>query len=146
MKKAAWLAAVAALAACAGPASRLKDGRVEGTIDQNPERGSYYEAIGIGAADPALATDTQRKAVARDAAVVKAQHELLSMLKGVGLSGSITVAQAMEQDSEITARLDETIRGARIVKSEFTSDDGCVVTLRLAKRDFARLMAEEALR
>ena len=134
------LAATAALAACSGVQSRLHDGKVQNTIDQRPSRGGELEAIGIGASDPALASDTQRKSLARDAAIVKAQYELLSMVKGVTLEGGITVDRAIEKDSSLETKIQETIRGAEIVKSEFTADNGCVVTLRLPKARLERMM------
>jgi hypothetical protein len=132
-KKILWLAAAAGLAACSGPASRVRDGKVENTIDQKASHGSELEAIGIGASDPALSSDTQRKALARDAAIVKAQYEMLSMVKGVQIEGGITVQRAMETDSTLRSKILQTIRGAEIVKSEFTADNGCVVTIRLPK-------------
>ena len=134
------LAAAGALAACSGVTSRVRDGKVQATIDQKAQRGGQLEAIGIGASDPALATDTQRKALARDAAIVKAQYEMLSMVKGVTLEGGITVDRAMETDSTLETKIRQTIQGAEIVKSEFTADDGCVVTLRLPKRRLERMM------
>jgi hypothetical protein len=134
-----WLLAAAALAACSGVQSRVHEGKVQGTIDQ-AQHGSQLEAIGIGACDPALATDTQRKALARDAAIVKAQYEMLSMVKGVMLEGGITVDRAMEKDSSLETRIKQTISGAEIVKSEFTADNGCVVTLRLPKSRLERMM------
>jgi hypothetical protein len=103
-------------------------------MDQNPVGGSFIEAVGIGAADPALPSETQRKALARDAAIVKAQYEMLSMVSGVTLDGGVTVSQAMEKDSNLEASLRAVIRGAEIRKTEFTADNGCVVTLRLPKR------------
>ena len=135
-----WLAGAAALAACAGVQSRVKDGKVETTIDQKANRGSVLEAIGIGASDPSLPSDTQRKALARDAAIVKAQYELLSMVKGVQLEGGITVDRAIEKDSSLETKIMASIRGAEIVKSEFTSDNGCVVTLRLPKNRLETMM------
>ncbi len=140
MKKCIGLATAAALAACSGVHSRVKDGKVESVIDQKAVRGGMLEAIGIGASDPALATDTQRKALARDAAIVKAQFELLSMVKGVTLTGGVTVDRAMEKDSSLEARVNDAVRGAEIVKSEFTADNGCVVTLRLPKSRLEKLM------
>ncbi|MBI4424322.1 MAG: hypothetical protein HY554_11370 [Elusimicrobia bacterium] len=138
----AWVAAFGVLAAaCSGPRSRVKQGRVADTIDQTPDRRAFIEAIGIGASDPALPTDTQRKALARDAAIVKAQYELLSMLKGVALEGGITVQRAIEVDSTLEAKLRETIKGAEVLKSEFTSDSGCVVTIRLPKHRIEDMMA-----
>ena len=135
------LAAACLLAAgCSGIKSRVHDGSVDSVIDQSPARRKYVEAIGIGASDPALATDTQRKALARDAAIVKAQYELLSMVKGVTLDGGVTVSRALEKDSRLEASLLEAIRGAEIVKSEFTADNGCVVTLRLPKSRLEDMM------
>ena len=109
-------------------------------LAQKPVRGGFIEAIGIGASDPALPTETQRKALARDAAIVKAQYELLSMVTGVTLDGGVTVSQAMETDSNLAAELRAVIRGAEIRKTEFTADNGCVVTLRLPKSRLEKLM------
>jgi len=136
----AVMSLVVLLAGCGGVTSRVRQGRVPATLDQKPEQRGYFEAIGIGASDPSLPTETQRKSLARDAAIVKAQYELLSMVKGVELEGGIRVEQALEKDSTLITRLKETIRGAEIRKSEFTSDNGCVVTLRLDKRKLTRLM------
>jgi len=133
-------ALAAALAGCGGVQSRVKDGKVESVIDQKSVHGSYLETIGIGASDPTLATDTQRKALARDAAIAKAQFEMLSMVKGVTLEGGVTIDRAIEKDSLLEAKIKDTIRGAEILKTEFTSDNGCVVTIRLLKRRLETLM------
>jgi len=127
------LLAVAVLAGCGGVTRRVHEGTVDRVIDQKPVRGAYLEAIGIGASNPELKTNTQRMALARDAAIVKAQYELLSMIKGVRLEGGVSVERALESDSVLSARVNDTIRGAEIHKSEFTADNGCVVTLRLPK-------------
>lgn len=129
-----------AVAGCGGVQSRVKEGQVQSVIDQRPDRAGYVEAIGIGASDPSLPTETQRKALARDAAIVKAQYELLSMVKGVELEGGVTIGRAIEKDSVLAARLKETIRGAEVLKSEFTADNGCVVTMRLPKHRLEQLM------
>lgn len=142
MKKFQWAAAAAlamATAGCSGIVSRVHQGQVGDVIDQTPERGAFFEAVGIGASDPATPTATQRKALARDAAIVKAQYELLSLIKGVTLEGGVTVSQAMEKDSTLSARVHDMLRGAEVRKTEFTSDGGCVVTVRLPKN---RLMDE----
>ena len=140
IRKTWWLAGAAALAACSGVQSRVKDGKVETTMDQKAQNGRVLESIGIGASDPTLATDTQRKALARDAAIVKAQYEMLSLVKGVQLEGGITVDRAMETDSSLETKILASIRGAEIVKSEFTADNGCVVTLRLPKSRLEKMM------
>ncbi|MBI2362008.1 MAG: hypothetical protein HYV15_01295 [Elusimicrobia bacterium] len=132
------LAAMAA-AGCRG-GSFVKGGRVQDTLNQEADKGKYIESIGIGAADPTLPTETQRRALSRDAAIVKSQYEMLSMVKGVEIEGGITVSRAMEKDSTLEARLKETIRGAEITKTEYTKDDGAVVTLRILKKRLEQMM------
>lgn len=122
------------LSGCGGSSSYVKGGEVQKTITQQSESSRYFEAIGIGAADSTLQNSTQRRATSRDAAIVQAQYEMLSYVKGVQLEGGITVQKAIETDSKIESYLKEVIKSAEIVKSEWTQDDGCVVTLRLDKR------------
>ncbi len=129
----AGLLALTALAGCGGVTRRVHGGSVDRVLDQKPVRGGYIEVIGIGASDPELKSDTQRMALARDAAIVKAQYELLTIVKGVKLEGGVTVERALEVDSKLAALVNDTIRGAEIRKTEFTADNGCVVTLRLPK-------------
>ncbi len=128
------------LSGCGGVQSRLVKGQVQSVIDQKPDHRGYIEAIGIGASDPTLASDTQRKSLARDAAIVKAQYEMLAMVKGVELEGGYTVSRAIEEDSTLESRVQATIMGAEILKSEFTSDNGCVVTMRLPKSRLEGMM------
>ncbi len=139
LRLAGVIAALAFTAACGGK-NYVKGGKVQDTLNQDPDKGKFIEAIGIGAADPALPTETQRRALSRDAAIVKSQYEMLSMVKGVEIEGGITVSRAIEKDSTLEARLKETIRGAEILKTEFTKDDGAVVTLRLPKKRLEQMM------
>jgi len=122
------------LSACGGNKSYVKKGELERTLDQEAVAKRYLEAVGIGAADSTLTNGTQRKATSRNAAVVAAQYEMLSMVKGIDLEGGIRVERAIETDSVLQTKIDAAIRGAEIIKSEWTNDDGCVVTLRLDKK------------
>jgi hypothetical protein len=122
------------LIGCSKNNTYVKKGEIQKTITQQAENSRYIEALGIGAADASLTNTTQRRATSRDAAIVQAQYEMLSYVKGVQLDGGITVEKAMETDSKIETNLKEIIKGAEIVKNEWTNDDGCVVTLRLDKK------------
>ena len=124
---------LAVLAGCGGIKSRVEEGRIQTVINQKPSARSFFEVIGIGASDPTLPTDTQRRALARDAAIVKAQYELISLVKGVSLDGGVKVSKAMAADSLLEARVRDSIKGAEVLKCEFTDDGGCVVTMRLPK-------------
>ena len=119
---------------CGTHKSYVKKGEIQKTITQQAENSRYIEAIGIGAADSTLTNSTQRRATSRDAAIVQAQYEMLSYVKGVQLEGGITVEKAMETDSKLESYLKEVIKGAEIVKNEWTNDEGCLVTLRLDKK------------
>jgi hypothetical protein len=95
---------------------------------------NYIFARGIGAADQTLENKTQKMATSRNAAIVNAQYNMLSLIKGVTLEGGITVEKAIETDSNLTTNINAAIKGAQIVRSEWTADDGCVVVLRLSKK------------
>ncbi len=134
MKYAFALMTLAFLAGCGGSKSYVKKGEIERTLDQEAVKKNTLEAIGIGAADQTLNNTTQKRATSRNAAIVAAQYEMLSMIKGVELEGGIRVERAMETDSVLQTKIDAAIKGAEIVKSEWTNDDGCLVTIRLDKK------------
>lgn len=94
---------------------------------------NYIFARGIGGADQTLENKTQRMATSRNAAIVNAQYNMLSIIKGVQLEGGITVEKAIETDSLLATKIDAVIKGAQVVRTEWTNDDGCVVVLRLPK-------------
>jgi len=138
MRKMLWISGslgMVLLAGCGGQNSTyVKNGEIKKTLNQEAIKSTYIETIGIGAADATLNNTTQRRATSRDAAIVQAQYEMLSIIKGVELEGGITVQKAMETDSNLETKIKDTIKGAQVVKTEWTSDDGCVVTLQLDKK------------
>ena len=95
---------------------------------------NYVFARGIGAADQKMENKTQKMATSRNAAIVSAQYNMLSIIKGVKLEGGIAVSKAMEGDDSLTAKVNDAIKGAIVVRSEWTADDGCVVSLRISKK------------
>jgi len=137
MKKILFVLAVSSI--IAGCASKPDKGMVSnsGEIEREwVEQGvtkNYIFARGIGAADQTLDNKTQKMATSRNAAIVNAQYNMLSIIKGVQLEGGITVEKAIETDSILATKIDATIKGAQVVRSEWTADDGCVVVLRLSK-------------
>lgn len=134
MKKATALLILTILAGCGAKESYVKKGEIQKTIEQDAIQKKYLEAIGIGAADSSLTNTTQRRATSRNAAIVAAQYEMLSMIKGIDLEGGIRVEKAVETDSVLQTKINAAIKGAEIIKSEWTNDDGCLVTLRLDRK------------
>ncbi|GAB4034862.1 MAG: hypothetical protein Fur0012_14880 [Elusimicrobiota bacterium] len=137
MKKIAILAALLLpLAACGNKADKgtVSDkGEIEREWVEEGITKNFVFARGIGAADQTLDNKTQRMATSRNSAIVNAQYNMLSFVKGVQLEGGITVEKAIETDSLLATKIDAVIKGAQVVRTEWTSDDGCVVVLRLPK-------------
>ena len=107
----------------------IKKEWIEEGIDKD-----FIFAKGIGGADQNLTNRTQKMATSRNAAIVNAQYNMLSLLKGVNLIGGINVEKAIETDSEMKTKIDSMIKNAEIIRTEWTSDDGCVVSIRLSKK------------
>ena len=126
------------LAGCSAKAtSRVKQGEIAQMIDTpKVENDSYIEFDGIGGADQSLTNVTQRKSLSEAAGRKIAEEKMLAYLKGQSIDATTTVEQAITTDQKIQGVVQNTLRGAQIVKREWTSDDGCVVTLRLDKKKF----------
>lgn len=131
------LAAVVFVYGCASSPDKgtvSKKGEIEREWVEQGITSNYIFARGIGAADQSLENKTQKMATSRNAAIVNAQYNMLSVVKGVKLEGGITVEKAIETDSLLATNIDAAIKGAQVVRSEWTADDGCVVVLRLPKK------------
>lgn len=126
-----------------GVKKHLKKGELKDVLEKESREGRYIQTVGIGAADQSLASKTQRRATSRNAAIVMAQYEMLSIVKGINLEGGVTVQQAMETDSKISAAVNDYIKGAEVIQTEWTEDDGCVVTLRLERKRLEELVGKE---
>ena len=126
------------LGGCSGKAtSRLKNGEIAQTLDTpKVENDNYIEFDGIGAADQSLTNSTQRKSLSEAAGRKVAEEKMLAYLKGQYIDATTTVEQAITTDQKIQGVVQNTLRGAQIVKREWTNDDGCVVTIRLDKKKF----------
>ncbi|MBI5574163.1 MAG: hypothetical protein HY919_06400 [Elusimicrobia bacterium] len=111
-----------------------KEGEIEREWVEQGVTKNFIFARGIGAADQTLENKTQKMATSRNASIVNAQYNMLSVVKGVQLEGGITVEKAIETDSMLATSIDAQIKGAQVVRSEWTADDGCVVVLRLSKK------------
>lgn len=138
MKKALAILVLAVLAwGCGSSPDKgtvAKTGEIEREwVEEGITKNAVF-ARGIGAADQTLENKTQRMATSRNASIVNAQYNMLSFVKGVGLEGGVTVEKAIETDSVLATKIDSVIKGAQVVRSEWTSDDGCIVILKLPKK------------
>jgi hypothetical protein len=130
------LASMILIAGCASNPDKgtvSKEGDIEREWVEQGVTSHYIFARGIGAADQKLDNKTQKMATSRNAAIVDAQYNMLSLVKGVELEGGIKVEKAIETDSILQTKIDASIKGAQVVRTEWTGDDGCVIVLRLPK-------------
>ena len=126
------------LCGCAGMPAQEQASRPfddSGVIDSRDR----LEAVGIGAPNPILPSETQRKATAREAALIKARYELSSAVRALVLKSGITLGAAIEVDPSLEDRIKQAIADTKI-HSEFTPDDGCIVKLRLSKSKLAEYL------
>ena len=131
-----------ALVGCGGVPSKVgREGEIKNTIEMQ-RNSDYIDAIGIGAADTAIINTTQRRSLSREAAIVRAQHEMLSIIKGIQVAGDVIVEQAITTNSRLKTEIDIVIKGAEIVKSEWTADDGCIATLRLERKRLDKILKQ----
>ena len=128
-----------ALAGCGG-GSFIKDGKMSNKLEQQVDQDRYIEVTGIGAPAKDVETMAQKKQTSRNAAKVAAQFELASIVKGLKITGGITVEKAMETDSRIQTSVDTMIKGLLPVSEEWDDEQGCVVKMRLDKQRMAKDM------
>jgi len=137
------IAAFLFFAGCGGVKMHVKKGELRDVLPQEFVEKRYIQTIGIGAADESMCSKTQRRAASRNSAIVMAHYEMLSIVKGIKLVGGVTVEKAMETDSRILSVVDDYIKGTEIIQTEWTEDDGCVVTLRLDRKRFEEQIGEK---
>lgn len=127
-----------AVAGCSHKAeSRVKKGEITRTIDTpEAETDRYIEFDGIGAADQTIQNKSQKMSLSESAARKVAEEKMLAYLKGQSIDATTNVEQAVTTDQRIQGIVQQTLRGAMVVKREWTSDDGCVLTIRLDKKRF----------
>jgi len=129
----AWFAAAMAVGGCASESARFPPSPRPADRIEPKDR---LEAVAVGAPNPILLSETQRKATAREAAMTRARHELASTLRAMVLQSGITLEHAVHLDPRLADRLEQEVAQAQAT-AEFTPDDGCVVRLLLSKRRLA---------
>lgn len=117
--------------------AKVTKGEIARTIDTpEAETDRYIQFDGIGAADQTITNKSQRMSLSETAARKVAEEKLLAYLKGQQIDATTTVEQAITTDQRIQGIVSNTLKGVAIIKREWTSDDGCVMTIRLDKKRF----------
>jgi len=146
MNKTIWLLALLALSlasfGCDDKTKAVTRGRLKDAWSQISDR-DYVRVRGIGVAPLSAKGSTHRRGLSRQAGLVAARYEGLSLIKGVSIHGGLTVGKLMETNSQITEVANRIIRGMEEIKTEWTADDGAVVTLELRRDMIEKLILED---
>lgn len=91
----------------------------------SPLAQGLIEASGMGTVDMSKAKNRiQAKLLAKRAAVVDAQRNLLEMIEGVRVTSGTTVKDAQLESDVIANRVKGLLKGAFMIKENVTEDDG----------------------
>lgn len=136
------LLGLALLSACAHDRRALTKDQTLKNIWEQPSDAETIRLRGIGAAPPNATGETQRRGLARQAALASARYEGLALLRGIKVTGGISVEKLMEKDSRITEIANAVISGLEEVQTEWTSDSGCVVLLELKRSQLDKMLMD----
>lgn len=138
MKKMFLLCACAlALAGCGGLNSAVTStGELAPKFtDTKLDKNSLW-VRGIAAANTDFKTQTQRRAMSREGAIANAYQRAVEYVKGAGVVANVRIVDAIAKDSSLQTRVDGAVRGGEVSSTEYLTDDGCTVILRVPRENF----------
>ncbi len=95
--------------------------------------GDYLWVRGLGAANPAHSTDSQRRIMSREAAIAHAYQRATEVLYGTNLQSHVQVVDAISVGSSIDSSATGVIGQMELVSTEYLEDGGCSVVMRLSR-------------
>jgi len=97
------------------------------SLNQSPD---WYTVTGTGAAQEGAST-ARANLMAKRAAKLDAQRQLLEAAKGVHISSETTVENFMTQNDYIRSRVEGVIRSAQILDTRHFDDGTCEMDMRI---------------
>lgn len=132
---------VAGLSGCGGVNRSLSKGEVKDVWEKVSDK-STIRVRGIGVPPTGVASQTQRRGLSRNAALVNARYEALALLRGIKVTGGLNVGALMEKDSHVREIANAVISGMEEVQVEFAKDDGAVVLMEIERSKLERMLAD----
>jgi len=136
MKKwAVLLVCLCGLCACTHTLkSAVKDGQLAPSFNDTLFTEDYLWVRGLGAANPAHSTDSQRRIMSREAAIAHAYQRATEVLYGAQLDSHVQVVDAVSVGSTIDSSASGIIQQMELVSTEYLEDGGCTVIMRLSRQ------------
>ena len=110
----------------------------EGTVDW---QGQVVKATGSGAPDMRSLSPAQARLGAEKAAQLDAFRNLIAQAKGIHISSSKTVGEAMAKD-EVKGRVEGVVKGFKVVKKRYYSDQGVEMDVEVPLSGIAQAVLE----
>lgn len=141
MKKKGMLMALAVVlfAGCAGTTRSMSKGQVKDVWKEASDK-NYIRTRGMGAAPEGVSDLTQRRGMSRNAALVAARYEMLQVIKGLRVTGGLTVEKLIQTDGRIAEVADKIVAGSEEVQTEWGKGDGCVVLIQLDRDEVVAIV------
>lgn len=128
------LLAVCGLCACTHSLkSAVKNGAIAPAFNDTLLTGDYLWVRGLGAANPAHTSDSQRRIMSREAAIAHAYQRATEVLYGTRLDSHVQVVDAISVGSTIDSSATGLIQQMELVSTEYLEDGGCTVIMRLSR-------------
>lgn len=144
LSRAAMVALLFALVGCGHQSPFLtRDGELADAWSAISDK-KFVRTVGIGVAPDGIKDRTRRRGLARQSALVAARMELIALLRGVRIKGSIDISRLAEQKDLIRQLVDTTIAGAEEERIEFDASDACVAVLRIERSRVRRMLQATA--
>lgn len=96
-----------------------------GSINWNKGTDSDVVAIGISRPDP------RGMALAREAAIMAAQRNLIGIVQGMQINSTTTMRDLILENDTVNRKISGTLRGAQIIEEDVTNDGGYYVKMRV---------------
>ena len=113
--------------------SAVKNGVIAPAFNDTLLTGDYLWVRGLGAANPAHTTDSQRRIMSREAAIAHAYQRATEVLYGTQLESHVQIVDAVSVGSKIDSSANGVIGQMELVSTEYLEDGGCTVVMRLAR-------------
>ncbi len=113
--------------------SAVKNGVLAPAFNDTLLTGDYLWVRGLGAANPAHTTDSQRRIMSREAAIAHAYQRATEVLYGADLQSHVQVVDALSVGSTIDSSTKGVIDQMELISTEYLEDGGCTVIMRLSR-------------
>ena len=141
--KLALLMIFLAAAGCGhGLSSGVQNGALAPKFEDTKLEAKFLWVRGIGAANPAHESKTQRRAMSREAAIANAYQRAAEYVKGSGIYGGVKVRDAVSMNSELQTKVGGVVSRGEVFSSEYLDDDGCMVILRIPRDELTKINVE----